>query len=444
MPFGKHCGALGLAAGGLIALIGMTPAPAAERLGHPHVIYKFKGGNDGSGPRSELIADAQGNLYGTTDSGGRQNGGTAFMLSPPPAGGIRWSKTVLHHFDGTHGGFVAAGLTFDPNLDDSGSLYGVTYTGGAGFSGTAFRLMPMQSGKWKWTVLHEFTGGPDDGALPYASLVAGADGTLYGTALSGGITNDNCPGGCGVVFELLPPDQDHPHWREKLIHKFRGGNDGNGPSAPLAIDSDGAVWGTTPNGGGSINCTNGCGTLFKLVPPAPGHTLWTEVILHRFSGADGANPYSKPLLYPSAPVANQPNNLPGPPQPLSTVTNYAGGDFGQGTITTIYDDGSIKTVSLQNGTNPSAGVILGGPDTLVGSTFGGGSGDVGGFFTVVGQHLATTVAPSDGSKGSNPYGGLCEFSGDGTAEIAGTFHNGGSSACTNGCGTIVTMQLNAP
>ena len=62
------------------------------------------GGSDGSEPYAGLIADEQGNLYGTTSAGGASNCGqfgscgVVFKLSPNLNG--TWSETILHTFTG--------------------------------------------------------------------------------------------------------------------------------------------------------------------------------------------------------------------------------------------------------------------------------------------------------------------------------------------------------
>ena len=149
----------------------------------------FRSGND---PWAGLIIDPSGNLYGTTTGGGSGSGGTVFELTPANVG---WTFKTLYSFSGNGGG-PSDKLV----MDAAGNLYGTTYIDGAYGYGTVFKLTPSNGG-WTYTSLHDFTGG-SDGANPISSLVFDANGNLYGTASQGG--TGNCPGGCGVVFEITP------------------------------------------------------------------------------------------------------------------------------------------------------------------------------------------------------------------------------------------------
>lgn len=99
------------------------------------------GGYGGSDPRSTLIMDGSGNLYGTTYYGGLQTGpnlnsGAAFELSPGAGG---WTETVLHaFFGGSSGSHPGSGLTFD----GSGNLFGGLQSGGTGNNGAIFEITP--------------------------------------------------------------------------------------------------------------------------------------------------------------------------------------------------------------------------------------------------------------------------------------------------------------
>ncbi|HEY3778975.1 MAG TPA: choice-of-anchor tandem repeat GloVer-containing protein [Rhizomicrobium sp.] len=118
------------------------------------VLYSFTGYSDGLGPYSGVILDKQGNIYGTTVLGGGtgcgENGcGTVFKLAPDG------TETVLHAFTGGSDGSQPIG---DLVIDKEGNLYGTTDSGGAGYEGVVFKLTPDGTE----TVLHAFNGGDGD------------------------------------------------------------------------------------------------------------------------------------------------------------------------------------------------------------------------------------------------------------------------------------------
>jgi len=269
----------------------------------PTVLYSFAGGSkncggvvDGSNPWADLIMDLAGNLYGTTNQGGSNQFGTVFKLTftpTPPKGGV-WDFCTLHGFaGGSDGGYPAAGLIFD-----AGELYGTT-TGSAN-SGTVFNLAPSGG---TWTSYNFFCpmsgsqSGCVNGRFPYAGLMMGGSGNLYGTTLNGG-SSPNCsrPDGCGTVFELTP--QRGSAWTPTVLYSFcsqSGCADGSNSYAGLIMDGAGNLYGTTILGG-----SQNAGTVFKL---APSGGAWTPTVLHNFcseSGcADGASPYAG-LIYDKA------------------------------------------------------------------------------------------------------------------------------------------------
>ncbi|HXM21089.1 MAG TPA: choice-of-anchor tandem repeat GloVer-containing protein [Terriglobales bacterium] len=150
---------------------------------------------DGASPEAGLIFDATGNLYGTTYSGGygRYVWGTVFQLTPHA--NDKWTETILHTFNYHYQFKKGYGPMAEVVLDTGGNLYGTTAYGGDGF-GTVFKLMPDANGKWGDTVLHTFNG--KDGALPFAGLVFGSSGKLYGATQGGGTYNT------GALFEITP------------------------------------------------------------------------------------------------------------------------------------------------------------------------------------------------------------------------------------------------
>jgi uncharacterized repeat protein (TIGR03803 family) len=249
------------------------------------VLYDFgsgdKGHVHGCHPYSNLVFDAAGKLYGTTNSGGGgitegscdHGCGVVFQLSAQGGG---WTESVLHSFRGRNndGENPFAGLV----MDSAGSLYGTTFSGGSVFGGTIFRLTPNQ-GSWKESVLYNFRGGRD-GANPYAGLVFDHAGALYGTTVNGGISS------VGTVFQLAPASGGK--WKESVLHSFApGGTDGFYPFDGVILDAAGNAYGTTQFGGALKRGLKGTGTVFKLAPNSGGE--WKEEIVFDFSARERAD-----------------------------------------------------------------------------------------------------------------------------------------------------------
>jgi uncharacterized repeat protein (TIGR03803 family) len=207
-----------------------------DSSGAETILYSFTGGADGGFPFSTLLRAANGDLYGTTVFGGSYSQGTVFKSS---AAGI---ETVLYSFRGKtmDGANPEGGLI----LDSKGNLVGTTSTGGLSNNGTVFKLTPAG----QETVLYSFQGGTD-GSVPGAGVITDAKGNLYGTTYTGGLS------GLGTVFLLTPSG------RERILHSFKGGTDGASPASALVRDSKGILYGTTNAGGAS-----GLGTIFRVVP----------------------------------------------------------------------------------------------------------------------------------------------------------------------------------
>ncbi|MBV8344980.1 MAG: hypothetical protein JO190_08330 [Candidatus Eremiobacteraeota bacterium] len=257
------------------------------------VLYTFVGGNDGSGPHAGLLMTKSGALFGTTVQGGgacAQPGcGTVFELKPS---GSNYSESVLHAFSGMGGDGMgpAAALV----ADAGGNLYGTTLWGGSATPacrngpfgvttcGTVFKLTPSGS-TYTLSIIYRFKGGAD-GKYPESSLFPAAHGAYYGLTNQGGATFGN---GYGTVFELTPKGSSYT---EHVLYAFKGGMDGSDPddSPGLVADRSGNLYGTTVNGGTSA-CAGGCGTIFKLTHSGSG---FTESVVYRFlGGADGQFPY---------------------------------------------------------------------------------------------------------------------------------------------------------
>src|ERR1700722_5424316 len=154
----------------------------AGRQWHEKVIHSFTGGTDGGvGSLGLLFRDSAGNLYGVAEIGGAHGAGTVFKLHATSR--KRWNLTTLYAFKGQpdsgspYGGLVA---------DAAGDLYGTTYYGGADGQGSVFELVRSAHGRYRERVLYSFQGG-SDGSSPTATLLL-KSGELYGTTSAGGGT----------------------------------------------------------------------------------------------------------------------------------------------------------------------------------------------------------------------------------------------------------------
>jgi uncharacterized repeat protein (TIGR03803 family) len=167
--------------------------PTSNGKWKEHILHRFQARWDGSSPGvGALVLDSAGNLYGTA-GGGNSGHGVVFMLSR--VADDHWRETVLYNITGGANGDSPGGGVV---MDKAGNLYGTTIAGGDANCGcgVVYKLGPGSKGKWKYTVLHRFTGY--DGAQPDANLILDKKGNLYGTTATGGAS------GAGVAFEVTP------------------------------------------------------------------------------------------------------------------------------------------------------------------------------------------------------------------------------------------------
>ena len=247
--------------------------------GSETTLYAFQGGSDGSHPESTLLVNGNGDLFGTTVSGGSFNGSDCSTAGCGTVFGLRQDgvKATLYAFQGGSDGWAPTGELI---VDESGNLYGTTTNGGSACDcGTAFEISPVGTE----TQLHVFQGGSQDGAMPYAGLVADAAGNLYGTTAAGGSCKQN-RSGCGTVFKLSP------RGKETVLITFQGGNYGSEPLSGLIMDKTGNLYGTTSWGGNDRCNHKGCGSVFELT------TQGVEKILYGFQSSHGHLPRAGLLL----------------------------------------------------------------------------------------------------------------------------------------------------
>ena len=208
---------------------------------------------DGNYPVSAPVEGWDGNLYGTTEEGGTgcTSGDCGTVYKITATG----TFTTLHNFTGTDGSVPFAPLV----VGDTGNLYGTTSSGGLYGFGTVFEITPTGI----LTTLHNFDR--TDGAAPLGALVQGKDGNFYGMTGEGGRFN------FGTIFFISPGGH--------LFASLRSfdGTNGGGPLAGLVLGSDGNLYGPTSEG----NASASYGTLFEITSGA------TVTTLHTFDSTDG-------------------------------------------------------------------------------------------------------------------------------------------------------------
>jgi len=360
--FGAGGSLYGTVFGGASGSIAFELTPSGSGVWTESVLYNLPNGIDVASA-SALVADASGNLYGTTASGGDYDGGTVFELTPATGGG--WTEKILHSFStsGKDGYFPPGGLIFD----GKGNLYGTTEWGGTG-NGTVFELTPSANGNWTEKILHAFSTNGEDGNNPNASLVIDGAGNLFGTTTYGGT-------GYGTAFELTPAAGGR--WKEKMLHRFsNNGKDGYWPSAGLVFDANGNLYGITPWGGyfgGSGGGTGG--TAFELTPSADGG--WGEKILHNFgngengSVADGMTVDTSGNLYGVTVTGGMRKG-----GAVYELSPSAGGKWSEKILYSFGDSGN------NDGTSPRGTLTFDSAGNVYGTTYGGGANGQGTVFEV--------------------------------------------------------------
>ena len=239
-------------------------------------------GTNGAGPYAGLFADAAGDLFGTTANGGAQSLGTVFEIAKTASGYS--TPIVLASFNGTDGATPYAGLI----ADAAGNLFGTTGSGGAYNYGVVFEITKTASGYASTpTVLVSFDG--PDGATPYAGLIADAAGNLFGTTHSGGASYSGAPYyGYGTVFEIAKTPSGYAG-TPTVLDNFSFVDGGN-LFAGLTADAAGNLFGTTWDGAFvPPGYYNNAGSVFELANTSSGYT---RTILAGFSGALGSNLYA--------------------------------------------------------------------------------------------------------------------------------------------------------
>jgi uncharacterized repeat protein (TIGR03803 family) len=180
--------------------------------------------------------------------------------------------------------------------------------------------------------------GCTDGREPSAGLAMDASGDLFGTTLFGGAN------GAGTVFELIP-NARRTKWNFKSLYSFcalQNCADGADPQAGLIVDTAGNLYGTTVSGGPNANGSGG--VIYQLAPNAR-RSKWTLHLLYGFCAlsecADGRAPQAD-LAY----AGKSSGALYDGTSPLFGATSQAG-THSQGTVFALNPQGGKPDMSMQ-------------------------------------------------------------------------------------------------
>lgn len=254
-----------------------------------------------------------------------------------------------------------------------------------------------------------------NGADPIAGVVLGADGNFYGTTEHGG-SSVNCTTGCGTIYKITSAGT------LTTLHSFDG-TDGSSLQGGLVLATDGNFYGTAYAGGsmGGTTCNEdgyvGCGAVFKITPSGALTTLYN--FCSQANCADGRNPASSLVQAPNG--------------ELYGTTNF-GGVNKEGTVFKITPAGTLTTLHSFNQTDgyiPNGALVQAPNGDFYGTTLNGGNnaciGGCGTVFKISPLGALVTVHSFGGPDGSGPLAGLVLASDGnfyGTTNFGGTFNGG--------------------
>jgi uncharacterized repeat protein (TIGR03803 family) len=390
---------------------------------------------DGANPIAPLIQATNGDLYGTTESGGHQ-WGTVFKITP--SGTLTTVYTFCSSGVCTDGG-MPGGVVQATN----GYLYGTTSQGGASYispnncapegCGTVFKMTPGG----KLTTIYNFCpqGLPcTDGGGPNGGLIQATNGDFYGTTSYGGTNCVPVTGDCGTVFRITPSGA------LTTIYNFCSQTncaDGEFPYAGLVQATNGDFYGTTGWGG-----ANGDGTVFKITPSGMLTTLYS--FCSHAGCTDGANPFAGLVqatngdLYGATGAGGIGASVCAPGQ-LTPVG-------GCGTLFKITPSGTLATLysfcsqgECTDGMYPLAALIQGTDGYLYGTTSGGGANGEGTIFKITPSGKLTALyslcSQSGCSDGASPQAALIQAT---NGDLYGTTMSGGAATYY---GTVFSLSI---
>jgi uncharacterized repeat protein (TIGR03803 family) len=332
-------------------------------------------GMNGENPYGALIQATNGELYGTSEAGGADNGGTVFKVSPSGTMALVYTfcpSCATTGFD-AYSGLIQA---------TNGDFYGTTEYSGTNDGGAVYQLSPAGTG----TTLYGFCMQTDclDGQAPIGGVVQGTDGNFYGTTSRGGLNRG------GTVFQLTPTGI------LTTLYNFCAQpdcTDGEAPTVSLVQGSDGNFYGTTESGG-----INGYGIIFKITSTGTFTSLYSfSCPLVGCGGGSNTSAYGALIQATNGDFYG---------------TAYAGGKNGAGTVFRMTPSGVVKTLynfcaqtGCTDGANPAGGLVQATDGNFYGTTQNGGAnGNFGTIFKITAAGTLTTLHSFAGSDGSGPIG----------------------------------------
>jgi uncharacterized repeat protein (TIGR03803 family) len=439
------------------------------------VLYSFTGGSDGAYPWGGLVQARDGNLYGTTQSGGAYDFGTVFQIAPDGP------LTTLAQFEGYNGANPSAAMIQAAD----GNLYGTTETGGATGNGAIFRIGingPLQitgepadqpvylggtavftvatsgagpvSYQWEQDGVNLVDGGNLTGSATATLRITNvtvADAALYSVVVSnafnsvasdyadleivyspphitGQPVSQTCVVGMTATFSVAAGG-DQPlayQWQENGTNLNDGGNLSGSATSTLTL----AGVATANSGVYSVIVSNALfsvasgNAVLTVVPGTSSSAALTE--LRQLAGAnDGAFPYGGLML-------GKDGNLYG--------TAAGGGGHYDGTIFRMSLAGILSTVYAftggTSGADPYARLVQGGNGNFYGPTSAGGANGYGTLFSMTtGSAVSFLYSFSGGADGEYPQTGL-------TPGTAGNFYGTSYQGGANALGCVYQLNTN--
>ena len=320
------------------------------------VLYSFSNGSDGEYPAAGLVQGADGNFYGTTRTGGANNGaGTVFKISPTG------TFTTLHSFKAQSEG----GGLYDALVEGTdGNFYGTTDLDGPNSGGTIFKITPSGTVTVLYALCSQNNGlNCTDGTASQTGLTLGRDGNFYGVTTGGGAF------GHGTVFKITPSGTF------TSLHSFDGADDGLSPTGKLVQANDGNFYGTTYLGGAEST-----GTIFKITPSGTFTLLFTFCSNQDCSG--GAEPIAGMIQAGDG----------------NFYGATAAGGYGHGVVFRMTPSGAVTGLyafcpkgNCPDGADPLGALVQANTGNFYGVTEGGGSQEDGTVFSLTGPPLIATI-----------------------------------------------------